>query len=121
MSDTLLDGIQAQTVAILEWLRLIAEALSGLAIAVGLAVTLTHVARQIWRGRGSELTAVRLGFARYLVLALELQLAADILSTAIAPTWEQLGKLALVAVIRALLGYFLLLEIREDLRAEKKT
>jgi len=120
MSDTLLNAVEAQVVAILEWLRLVAEGMSGLVIAIGLALMVARVAQGMWRGHGSGLTAIRLGFARYLVLALELQIAADILSTAIAPSWEQLGKLALVALIRALLGYFLLLELREGPRTEKK-
>ena len=37
---------------------------------------------------------VWLQFARWLVLALEFELAADIIRTAVAPTWDDLGKLA---------------------------
>jgi uncharacterized membrane protein len=39
-------------------------------------------------------------------------LAADILRTAIAPTWEEIGKLAAIAALRTLLNYFLEREIR---------
>ncbi|WP_229458140.1 DUF1622 domain-containing protein [Massilia glaciei] len=72
--------------------------------------------------RGSFVT-VRLRLARYLGLALELQLAADILSTAIAPSWEQIGKLAVIALIRTGLNYFLMLETRHEedqIDAEKR-
>jgi uncharacterized membrane protein len=56
----------------------------------------------------------RLTLARYLALALELQLGADILSTAVSPSWDQIGKLAAIAVIRTALNYFLLRELREE-------
>jgi uncharacterized membrane protein len=42
---------------------------------------------------------VRLTLARFPAIALEFQLGADILSTAVAPTWDAIGKLAAVAVI----------------------
>jgi len=50
---------------------------------------------------------VRLTLARFLAIALEFQLGADILSTAVAPTWDAIGKLAAVAIIRTALNYFL--------------
>src|SRR4051812_5761774 len=49
--------------------------------------------------RTSTFTAARLTFNRCLSLALEFQLASDILSTAVAPTWDEIGKLAATAVI----------------------
>jgi uncharacterized membrane protein len=45
-------------------------------------------------------------FARW-ILALEFALAADIVRTAIAPTWDGIGHLAAIAVIRTVLNYFL--------------
>ena len=44
--------------------------------------------------------AVFRGFAGWLVLALEFLLAADILRTAISPTWNDIGQLAAIAAIR---------------------
>jgi uncharacterized membrane protein len=46
-------------------------------------------------------------FALWLMLGLEFMLAGDIIKTAIAPTWNQLGQLALIAFIRTFLNYFL--------------
>jgi uncharacterized membrane protein len=57
---------------------------------------------------------IRLTPARFLALALEFQLGADILSTAIAPSWDQIGKLGAIAVIRTALNYFLTREMREE-------
>ena len=44
-------------------------------------------------------------------VALEFELAADILRTAIAPSWSEIGLLAAVAAIRTALNYFLEKEI----------
>jgi uncharacterized membrane protein len=52
-------------------------------------------------------------FARWLVLALEFELAADIFRTAITPTWNDLGQLAAIAVIRTFLNYFLSRDVKE--------
>lgn len=54
---------------------------------------------------------IRLQLGRWLSLALEFELAADILRTAIAPTWDEIGKLAAIVVLRTLLNYFLEREI----------
>ncbi len=65
------------------------------------------------RLRISSFTRIRLTFGRYLSLALEFQLASDILSTSIAPSWQEIGKLGATAVIRTALNYFLAREIDE--------
>jgi len=61
---------------------------------------------------------VRLGFARWLALALEFELAADILRTAVAPTWNEIGQLAAIVILRTALNYFLQKEI--DKAAERQ-
>ena len=62
---------------------------------------------------------VRLRLGRWLALALEFLLAADILRTAVAPTWSEVGQLAAIATIRTALNFFLQLEI--DKAEERKT
>ena len=59
---------------------------------------------------------VRLSLGLWLSLALELEIAADIVRTAIAPGWEEIGKLAAIMVLRTVLNYFLQTELSEDLR-----
>ena len=70
------------------------------AIANGQATGLAG--RQIW-----------LRFATWILLALEFALAADILRTAVAPTWDDISKLAVIATIRTMLNYFLAKEISD--------
>jgi uncharacterized membrane protein len=50
---------------------------------------------------------VWLRFARLLVAGLTFQLAADIIETSISSSWEALGQIAAIAVIRTFLNYFL--------------
>jgi uncharacterized membrane protein len=46
-------------------------------------------------------------FGVWLLLGLEFELAADIVRTAIAPNWNDIGQLAAIAAIRTFLNYFL--------------
>jgi uncharacterized membrane protein len=57
---------------------------------------------------------VRLTLGRFLALGLEFQLASDVLRTAVAPSFRELGQLAAVAAIRTALNYFLAREIDEE-------
>lgn len=58
--------------------------------------SIRHARREVWRT-----------FAAWILLALEFALAADIARTAIAPTWDDIGQLAAIAVIRTALNFFL--------------
>ena len=58
--------------------------------------------------------SVRLRLARWLAIALEFALAADILRTAIAPSWDEIGKLAAIAALRTVLNFFLQREIADE-------
>jgi uncharacterized membrane protein len=107
-------------VQVLRWVCLIIEAAAALWVTVGFvyafaALVAAHVRRQV-----ATFRSIRLTFSRYLSLALEFQLAADILTTAIAPTFEELSRLAIVAVIRTGLNYFLSREIREAWEDEER-
>lgn len=65
---------------------------------------------------GHERRALWLNYARWLVAGLTFQLAADIIESSIAPSWEAIGQLGAIAVIRTFLNYFLerdVAEIRE--------
>ncbi len=55
---------------------------------------------------------LRLRFARWLAVALEFELGADILRTAVSPGWSAIGQLAAIAAIRTGLNFFLDREIR---------
>lgn len=50
---------------------------------------------------------VRLSLGRFLALGLEFQLGADILGTAVSPSFAEIGKLGAIAGIRTVLNFFL--------------
>ena len=96
------------------WLKLGVETVGAAIIALGILSAGWLLVKALARRQTADFTAIRLALARYLALALEFQLGADILSTAIAPSWEQIGKLGAIAVIRTALNYFLSREMREE-------
>lgn len=104
----------AETVkACVGWIRLAAEITGAGIIALGVVLALWGFLRALSLRQAVAYTDVRLTLGRYLALALEFQLGADILSTSIAPSWDQIGKLGAIAVIRTALNFFLTRELRE--------
>lgn len=108
------DAVEGSVQGAVEWLRLGVETLGAIVIGAGILMALFAILRHLFDSRQRDFTAIRLEFARYLTLALELQLAADILSTSVAPTWDRIGKLAAIAVIRTALNFFLSREMKEE-------
>jgi uncharacterized membrane protein len=98
-------------------LKLFIETVGALFIGVGAVLAIVRFVRVLPQPsiRGYEST--RLLLARFLSLGLEFQLAADILGTAVAPSWTQIGKLGAIAVIRTFLNYFLAREMKEEQEA----
>jgi uncharacterized membrane protein len=106
--------VQLNVINFVQWLRLTIETAGALIVGIGIIVTLYEFSRMAFLNRPELYSRVRLTLSRYLGLALEFQLGADILSTAIAPSWDQIGKLAAIAVIRTVLNFFLSREMREE-------
>jgi len=64
-------------------------------------------------------TEVRLTLGRWLAVGLEFELAADILRTAVTPSWRDIAQLVAIAALRTALNYFLEREIRQESRPEQ--
>lgn len=95
------------------------EACVVLIVAFGSAQALFGALRHIGGGLDeSQRREIWLRFATWILLALEFALAADIIRSAISPTWEEIGKLGAIAAIRTLLNYFLAKDIESF--AEKR-
>ena len=97
----------------------------GVEVGAALVIALSSV-RSLWNYLRALVTdrsllvpkeEIRLSLGRSLALALELELGADILKTAVAPTWDDIGLLAAIAVLRTGLNYFLERELQN---AEKR-
>jgi uncharacterized membrane protein len=61
-----------------------------------------------------QFSQIRLEFGMWLVMALEFQLGADVLATTLSTSFDDLGKLGLVALIRTFLNYFLTKELESQ-------
>ena len=89
-------------------LSLVVEALAAIVIAVGLIqLFIRFFPSMLHKDHHVDTATLRVKFGSTLTLSLELLLAADILRTAVAPTWDDIGKLAAIAAIRTVLNYFL--------------
>lgn len=98
-------------------LKLTLESISLLCVLVGLLKTgqLAFFPPRRSRSRSFPLLNIRIGLGRWLSLALEFQLAADIVNTTVAPSLKALAELGALAVIRTFLNYFLSKELTEEL------
>lgn len=96
------------------WIGYCARFISIVLIAAGIAVGVWKVLENVSRPDIKRYNQARLAFSRYLVLALEFMLAADLVATAVRPTWNDLGILAIVALIRTTLNFFLQREMKEE-------
>lgn len=106
-------GVEELVAIAVLWLKLAIEVVGAALIGIGMMLAGVRFARSSFPPAARDFTEVRLMLARFLAIALEFQLGADILSTAVAPTWDAIGKLAAIAVIRTALNYFLGKEMHE--------
>lgn len=100
--------------AFIQLLIFLANAAGGVVVGVatlrGLATYLLDLVRQ----RGGEVPkeAIRLSLGRSLALALEFQVGADVLGTALDPTLNDILVLAAIVILRTVLNFFLGRELR---------
>jgi uncharacterized membrane protein len=96
------------------YLRLAVEAIGAVLIGIGAISTVSRYAISLLGLRKYSNSSLRLHLGQFLALGLEFQLGADILATAVSPTWEQVQLLAAIAAIRTVLNYFLSKELERE-------
>ncbi len=108
--DTTLEG---QFNLIASYVALVIECGAVFVVAFGATQAMAALLKAIANGQAGEIEGrqIWLRFATWILLALEFALAADILRTAVAPTWDDISKLAVIATIRTMLNYFLAKDI----------
>lgn len=111
----MLDLLRLYLTDFVGYLQFVLEAISVVCVLIATIKTLSlmlnnWLTKQVQRGE-----KIRLVFGSWLATALEFQLAADILITTVEPDTESLIRLAVIAVIRTFLNYFL----AKELAAEK--
>ena len=110
--------------SLVEVLRSIAQTIATLAEGIGVAIvavavivaSVRYVIGLVRRVRPFPPEGLRLSLGRSLALSLEFLLGADILRTAVEPSWDEIGRLAGIAAIRTALNYFLQREIAQEAR-----
>jgi uncharacterized membrane protein len=113
------DSIESTIIVVVRWVKLGVEVFGAGLVTLGVCVAIAHLIRTLTARQPAEFAATRLILARHLALALEFELGADILGTAISPSWDQIGKLGAVAVIRTGLNFFLSMEMKGERVVEK--
>jgi len=96
--------------------EIVLNALSLLCIMAGVVMSLVRGIeyRKRFPGFHPLHTRFRMLFGGWLVVALEFQLAADIVGTIVSPSTAHLIELGAIALIRTFLNYFLNKELREQ-------
>ncbi|WP_328774596.1 DUF1622 domain-containing protein [Deinococcus aquaedulcis] len=103
-------SLLAQVKVWTEWAATGVEVAAALVIVAAVVLALGRAAVALFRPAAQpdvQKESLRLELGRWLAVGLEFTLAADILRTAIAPSWDDIGKLAAIAALRTLLNFFL--------------
>jgi uncharacterized membrane protein len=111
-----------------EWLVFLTEhavtvmdAMALLVIAYGTVQAFVGAVRFAMKPGGTDARrAIWMRYGHWLVAGLTFQLAADIVETSITTSWDAIGRIGAIAVIRTFLNYFLERDIAEVRRAESK-
>lgn len=118
--------LKAWLVAITEPVVVIIDAMALVLIALATVVVFVQALRLTLRGHltNVERRDLWLAYGRWLVAGLTMQLSADIIESSIYTSWDAIGQLAAIAVIRTFLNYFLerdIADVRERQRATRPT
>jgi uncharacterized membrane protein len=108
-------GLEDQFKEIAGFIALAIEAAAVLVVSYGSLQALAGVIKSALDRTAGAMQGreIWLRFATWILLALEFALAADLVRTAVAPTWDDISKLAVIATIRTMLNYFLAKDIAE--------
>jgi uncharacterized membrane protein len=123
MDNFLLTGVEHLEAALFLLVRLsklCLELFAVFCVLFGLIKTIITAVQFRRRHQGEvPLIELRICFGLWLALALEFQLGSDILATTIAPSLDSLLQLAIIAIIRTFLNYFLNQELEKQLEMNK--
>jgi uncharacterized membrane protein len=100
--------------------RMLSEAAAVIVVTFG---SLEAFLKLLWIGATPKAThgvrkAIWRRFGMWLLLGLEFELAADIIASVVSPTWQDIGELGAIAVIRTFLNYFLERDLENAEKAE---
>ena len=106
--------VEEYLITAVDYLRLVVEAIGAAVVGIGALATAFRYVLTLLGIREYTNTEIRLYLGRFLALGLEFQIGADILSTAVAPTFDDVLLLGAIVVIRTALNYFLSKELDRE-------
>jgi uncharacterized membrane protein len=89
------------------------EACGALVIVIEVARTISVYILSYVRRRRRNIATLRIRLGQSMVMGLEFQVAADILKTALAPTWNDILLLAALIALRTILNYLMEAELEK--------
>lgn len=98
------------------------EAMVVLIIAGAAVRAIIRMVPLVWHDDllGEARRDVWMRFATAIIFALEFTLAADIIRSAVAPSWDAIGRLGAIAAIRIALNFFLARDIETLFEAKQR-
>jgi uncharacterized membrane protein len=108
--------VEEYLITAVDYLRLLIEAIGAAVVGFGSVAAAVRLLLTLLGIKDYSNTEIRLFLGRYLALGLEFQIGADILSTAVAPTFDDVLLLGAIVVIRTVLNYFLSKELERERR-----
>lgn len=99
------------TISVSHTAEILAAVIIGIAV---IKVLFNYLRLLLPAGSSVNNETIRIRFGSSVAVSLELLLGADVLATAVAPTWDDIGKLAAIAVLRTALNYFLEKELKHS-------
>ncbi len=104
-----------------KYLVIIIQTMGALAIGYGAFLTFWRTVLTLLGRANFTYPQIRLNLTRYLLLGLEFELGADIISTILLPSFTEIARLAAIATIRTALNYFLTKEMQRELKQMGKS
>jgi uncharacterized membrane protein len=116
-------NVDTELFFVVRYLIVIIDAMALVVISIGTVQVFIKCLRALFgpSETGHELRGAYLRYARWLIAGLTFQLAADIIETAGAPSWDEVGRLGAIAVIRTFLSYFLERDMVETRELQRET
>lgn len=93
--------------------KIFLEAMGILTVLLGVIINFRYLISLCRHPSHRNYIIVRTRIGQSLALALEFQLGADVVSTTLSATYGNFAKLAIIALIRTFLNYFLSQEMKE--------
>ncbi|MGL5032189.1 MAG: DUF1622 domain-containing protein [Microcystaceae cyanobacterium] len=110
----LLDSLDGGLALVITLFKFLLEAIAVFCIVLGIFKTGQKAIALHRHHSIDQFSQIRLEFGMWLVLALEFQLGADVLATTLSTSFDDLGKLGIIALIRTFLNYFLMKELESQ-------